>query len=1121
MSKSSSNNPSLNNLLKLYLESRNSLNSNQTAELEVKFGTRGIKSITKIDFDNVIKQLMSNNFKFNDESIYYLSIKTDSIRTEIIGLKNIQSYCMTNSLPSERPIEAYNFVEKKPYTIGEERVYPVNFDEFNFRVAYFVETSLLPDSQVIENLSKTWDDNKKFYRLIKRYTMTHDVYPVKIDLSIVRESGKDDSDNIKESNIFHKNEKYEIEIEVDNEKINKIEDSQMNSNLLDKILKKITKFILSGLQETNYPISYIDQNYIIKDYLQLVKKTREDDSINVTPKDFIGPSSSTLQIINIVPLTQDIKAINIRNNYTVTDKADGIRKMLYVSSIGKIYLITMNMNIQFTGAETGNKELFNSLLDGEHIKHNKTGKFINLYASFDIYFIGGKDVRELEFFPQQTEDIPTKFRLPILQKFIENLNPVLVNTETISPIRIEKKRFFETNEYQNIFDGCYTIQNNMNQGLYEYETDGLIFTPMNLGVGVNKKGDQPKSYKSSWDYSLKWKPAEFNTVDFLITTKKIPNGGDFIGNLFQSGIDTSSLNQIIQYKTLILRVGFNERQHGYINPCENIINDNINLTDDFDDNKGYKPIQFFPTNPYDPEAGICNILLKLDNTSEKQMFTEENEVIEDNMIVEFRYDPTREKQWRWIPLRIRYDKTAEYRAGYKNYGNAYHVAQSNWNSIHNPITLNMITTGNDIPNELGDTDIYYNKFQGVTHTRSLRDFHNLYVKNALIKSVSNIGDTLIDYAVGKGGDLPKWIAAKLSFVFGIDLSRDNIENRLDGICARYLNYKKKYKLMPDIVPDGLFIQGNANQNIKNLSAQYTEKGKQITKAIFGEGPKDEKILGKGVLKSHGRAINGFNISSIQFAIHYMFENPTLLHNFLTNVAECTQIGGYFIGTSYNGKKIFELLKDKKQGESVVIMDRDNSNKLLEITKVYDRDEFLDNISCLGYGIDVFQESINKTFREYLVNYDYLIQLLENYGFIQLTSDELSRINFPKSVGDFSDLFDLMNNEIKREPIKRNDYGTAYKMTAEQRKISFLNKYFIFKKVRNIDPNDINIALVQETANNEKQRVVESLIAQQQVKSVISTKSAKTPKDETPKDETPKDERPKSKTQKKSKLKLVT
>ena len=31
----------------------------------------------------------------------------------------------------------------------------------------------------------------------------------------------------------------------------------------------------------------------------------------------------------------------------------------------------------------------------------------------------------------------------------------------------------------------------------------------------------------------------------------------------------------------------------------------------------------------------------------------------------------------------------------------------------------------------------------------------------------------------------------LRFVFGIDISRDNIENRLDGACARYLNYRKK------------------------------------------------------------------------------------------------------------------------------------------------------------------------------------------------------------------------------------------------------------------------------------------------------------------------------------------
>ena len=40
----------------------------------------------------------------------------------------------------------------------------------------------------------------------------------------------------------------------------------------------------------------------------------------------------------------------------------------------------------------------------------------------------------------------------------------------------------------------------------------------------------------------------------------------------------------------------------------------------------------------------------------------------------------------WKPLRVRYDKTSEYRTTGSNFGNAYHVANNNWQSIHNPIT---------------------------------------------------------------------------------------------------------------------------------------------------------------------------------------------------------------------------------------------------------------------------------------------------------------------------------------------------------------------------------------------------------------------------------------------------
>ena len=34
---------------------------------------------------------------------------------------------------------------------------------------------------------------------------------------------------------------------------------------------------------------------------------------------------------------------------------------------------------------------------------------------------------------------------------------------------------------------------------------------------------------------------------------------------------------------------------------------------------------------------------------------------------------------------------------------------------------------------------------------------------------------------------------------------------------------------------------------------------------------------------------------------------------------------------------------------------------------------------LGYAIGVYQESINKTFKEYLVNFNYFVRMMENYG----------------------------------------------------------------------------------------------------------------------------------------------
>ena len=50
----------------------------------------------------------------------------------------------------------------------------------------------------------------------------------------------------------------------------------------------------------------------------------------------------------------------------------------------------------------------------------------------------------------------------------------------------------------------------------------------------------------------------------------------------------------------------------------------------------------------------------------------------------------------------------------------------------------------------------------------------------------------------------------------------------------------------------LFVEGNSGLNIRDGDGIEGEQNKLITKAIFGEGPKDETNLGKGVLRNYGK-----------------------------------------------------------------------------------------------------------------------------------------------------------------------------------------------------------------------------------------------------------------------------
>jgi hypothetical protein len=261
------------------------------------------------------------------------------------------------------------------------------------------------------------------------------------------------------------------------------------------------------------------------------------------------------------------------------------------------------------------------------------------------------------------------------------------------------------------------------------------------------------------------------------------------------------------------------------------------------------------------------------------------------------------------------------------------------------------------------------------------------------------------------------------------------------------------------MPDALFVNGNSAVNIRTGAAFFGDKDKEIAKAIFGNGPKDATILGKGVYKQYGVGQEGFHVSSAMFCVHYFCENMKTFLGFMQNLAECTRLNGYFIGTCYDGKTVFKSLESVPTGESSVIMKQ--GKKIHEIEKAYDFTSFPDNELSLGYKINVYYETINKMLAEYLVNFAYMTQIAEMYGFVLISKDEAQTMGLPNGTGMFGELYAAMEAEVKQDNRSQANFGRALSMTAEERAISFLNRFFVFRKMRNVNTEKITKLLMKK------------------------------------------------------------
>jgi len=1092
----------LHDRLQQYLDADPAITSqNKTHEFEFRFSKPGKgPGFSKIDYDNVIKQLKSAGFvSKNQDGIQMLRIyseytdpktgqeKLSNIRAEITGADLIAEYCATNNLqkvidmPSTKTSKL-KFTQKLSIT-GQDGKFqkPIDFHDMGLRADYKIESDFSVTSRLAKEIIETWTEKKKKFRMMNRVRFEHPDFPVAMDLSIIksnqtttnRQKRKVDMINytIQDAKVFEDVPKYEIEMEILNAHVGKTTDYTTADRLIES-LRKIIRIVMSAIQGTPYPIMQTEREDVLQEYLEMVHGERYEKR-GVRNSDFIGPSSSTLQMLNILNLgAVRTKVPNIRRNYMVTEKADGERKMLFINRHGKLYLLDFNMNVQFTGKVTENKQLFGTLLDGEHVKYAKNGQFINLYKAFDLYFVNGRNFMKNPFYlysdkekekeKEKDEKKEKNSRLSILSEFTKVLKMKSITDSKkpdLCPFRVESKNFYTE---RSIFEACGKVLNQIKDGVYEYNTDGLIFTPTDLPVGSIEAGLEGPLRKYTWEASFKWKPVEYNTVDFLVGIEKDKYGKDRIQHVFKEGTNLQTTNTLLEYKTLKLMCGFDPKKHLLENAFNEILHERLPKPTDIDNESTYEPRLFEPTEPYDPNAWKTNVFVK---TADRVLVTqpvvedsnheETPEYFEENMIVEFRYDKTAEPGWNWIPIRVRYDKTQRLLAGLPEYGNAYHVANSNWHSIHNEITEEMITTGRGIPEDETVDEVYYGGQITDSRTTSMRNFHNLYVKKKLILGAANaMSDqrTLIDYAVGKAGDLPKWVQANLDFVMGVDLAANNVTDQVNGACVRYLEECRRRTKVPYCI----FLQGNSGLNLRNgdaFAGDRSSKERMVAAALFGSGPKDEMLLGKGVYNRYGIAHNGFGVSSCQFALHYFFENPTILHQFMRNLSENTRLQGYFVCTGYDGNAVFDLLRKKKADEGVAFV-VGGGKKICEIVKKYDYEGFSDDETSIGYMIHVFQETIQKTSREYLVNFRYFVRIMENYGFELISDADARLMGLPHASGLFGELFQMMEEELMMDQTRNQQYKSAPNMSSAEKQISFLNRYSIFRKTTTVSKSSM-------------------------------------------------------------------
>lgn len=787
--------------------------------------------LRKDQFDSALSHCANvfGNLKTASE---LLDINVNGLRYTLEGIENIVEFCKTQQLP-----EDVKLMEKT-------NIKTIDIPDYGFRVRLSSEKSVNVNQAEMRNKFYAFQSSNKNFRIKKRYSVlaADDDSPAKyrIDFTVVKQATGKSLQTIK------LDEQYEIELEY----IGKTKPD------LDEFLDYMAE-ILKSMNKELILIKPSEKEEVVKEYLAIVENqlkisTKDMISfINTNPRKlFIGPNVVTLERHNLAE-TELTGAPSILSDYTVTDKADGERVLVFINQNGKVYMINNRMNVMATGLTCkGHK---NTIIDAELVV---TTKGIYKLLCFDLYYHNKTCCADKPLMITNKDDKESRYDLlkKVLNKDGDNWN----NPDFI---QITNKLILYYDGKDKLGNSCDII---LTQPNIDYETDGLIFTPAKLPVGASQSS-QKIFFGKTWEYVFKWKPPENNTIDFQVAFVKLPN---------------TKVDLIIDnHKTMNLYVA-----SAACTPKDF-------FTGNFKQNNNN-----FKARLFDYSSSVKMPLV------DGVVRCENGDIIDDYYVVEMSYN----KGKGWIPLRVRYDKYEQFLKTKEVTANSYQNALSVWRSIEQPITLRHLHGKEEIQIVTND-DTYYQRYvtRDKTATVSMTNFHNHWIKKRLLldRARKHGRSSLFDIGCGKGGDLSKWVDNRYTTVLGVDISEDNIINPNDGIYKRlsenkYYDSSWLYAFVP--LNAGNLIN---KQSINSISDDFT---RELALNIWNY----EKSPTPQLQRFNNLVKDKFDVVSCQFAIHYFFKDKEELGNFIVNVKNHLKDGGLFVGTCFDGERVNKLFIDE-------------------------------------------------------------------------------------------------------------------------------------------------------------------------------------------------------------------